>query len=116
MSTAALEVPARSVPGAARSVMTPFCQRKAWLTPPAVAEVPTTWPELLMAAGAVVVPPSEPRSVIDQPCAQPAALDCAVALTGGCIRKARVWPLRVPVPTIVVPDVATALFSTQPLP
>jgi len=63
MSLATLRAASGKMP---RSVMTPFCHRKAWLCPlTAVEDVPTTCPDAFTADALldVYVAPSVPRSM-----------------------------------------------------
>src|SRR2546430_566214 len=53
-------------PSVPRSVIAPFCHKKA-CCPPAVEETPITWPRLLIATASLAPPSSEPRSVGAQP-------------------------------------------------
>src|SRR5438552_12980583 len=51
--------------GKPRSVIAPFCQRKASSAPsPAICDVPATWPAALMPLAEPLLPPSVPRSRI----------------------------------------------------
>ncbi len=54
----------------ARSVITPFCQRKACVVvSPGKSEIPTTAPPLLVARAALfITPPKPPRSVTEPFC------------------------------------------------
>src|SRR2546426_8875188 len=51
-------------PKVPRSVITPFCQRKAWVVCEEVVLRPTTAPDRLMPSATLKPPPRVPRSVI----------------------------------------------------
>src|SRR5262245_9440696 len=65
-------------PSVPRSVITPPCQRKAWLSLVAVRLVPTTCPRSLRPRAADVLPPRVPRSTIE--CGFPPTAGAAPAI------------------------------------